>query len=221
MEVPFTGWGGLDTTGKAPDAGLAGSLSDERQLHPHSVSRVRGQGLRSLVHAIAARHDRATVQTVFAGTSAHIRPTLASGNIAASAWYPITWYADTYRALREVTGAPLEIAASLRAEAVRRDAKGVFRFMLSFASPEALIRQAERVCALYIDGPKLKTRFVRTGELEIEFVNLVGYDECCVHDHVGGALAALEMSGARGITLRSLEIGPNVSTFVALLGWPA
>lgn len=194
-------------------------MFDARRLHPHAESRIRGQGLRSLSHAIAARYDRETVREIFAATSAHIRPTVTSANIATSGWYPISWYGDTYRAVREVTGASVEIAASLRGDAIRRDAKGIFRFMLSFASPQALIRQAERVCALYIDGPRFKNRMIGQDELDFEFTNLVGYDECCVHDHLGGAMAALEMSGAHGIAVRSLEIAPNVSSFRAKVGW--
>lgn len=190
-----------------------------RAAAPSGPSRVRGQGLRSLMHALAGRFDAATVAAIFQETSADVRSTLLSSNIAVSGWYPISWYAEIYRACRAVTGAGPEIARELRAEALRRDAKGLFRFLLRFATPSALVRHSERVCALYLEGPIVKSTMSGTQELQMEFSALFGYDESCVYDHIGGASAALELSGGANVELRSLVVAPNYESFVARLGW--
>jgi hypothetical protein len=186
---------------------------------PSGPSRIRGQGLRSLLHALAGRFDADTVAAIFQETNTDVRPTLLSSNIAVSGWYPISWYAEIYRACRIVTGAGPEIARELRAEALRRDAKGLFRFLLRFATPAALVRHSERVCALYLEGPVVKSAMSGPQELQMEFSGLRGYDESCVHDHIGGASAALELSGGVNIALRSLVVAPYYTSFVARLGW--
>lgn len=206
------------TSGGAPRA-ASSALADERKLHPNAEARVRGQGLRSLVHAIAARWDQETTQRIFAATSPLVRPTIATGNIAGTAWFPVGHYVDVFRAVHEVTGEGVEVAASLRADAFKRDARGIFRFLLRFSSPPALIRQAERVVGLYLDGPTFRQQPLGQNALEFEFANLVGYDEFVVHDHVGGAMAAFELAGGRAVTLESLDVEPNVTSFRVVLSW--
>jgi hypothetical protein len=170
------------------------------------VCRVRGQGVRSLLQAISARWDAETVSEILARTPETVRSNVLHADVAASGWYPVTWYGELYRACREVTGAPVEVAAELRAEALRIDARGLFRFLLRFASPRSLVENYERICGLYLDGPRIEVDFVRSNAIEVRWSNLHGYDETCVYDHVGGAVEALTLCKGRNVRFSDLEV---------------
>jgi hypothetical protein len=167
---------------------------------------VRGQGLRSLLQAISSRWEADTVAQILARTHETVRSNVLHAEIAASGWYPITWYGELYRACREVTGAPTEVAAELRGEALRLDARGMFRFLLKFASPRALVSNYERVCGLYLDGPRIEVQHVGRSSIDVRWSNLVGYDEACIHDHLGGALEAIRLCQGRSARVSDLEI---------------
>jgi hypothetical protein len=158
------------------------------------------------LQAISGRWDAATVVRILESADDTVRSNVLHAEIATSGWYPVTWYADLYRACRTVTGAPVEIAAELRAEALRHDARGLFRFLLKFTSPGALVSNYERVCGLYLDGPRIEVQRVGLGAIDVRWSNLVGYDEACVHDHLGGALEAITLCQGRAARLTDLEI---------------
>jgi hypothetical protein len=170
------------------------------------VCRVRGQGLRSLLQAFSARWDAATVSRILARTQETVRSNVLHADIAASGWYPITWYGDLYRACREVTGAPMEVASELRAEALRIDARGMFRFLLKFASPPSLVGNYKRVCGLYVDGPQIEVETPRRNTVDVRWSKLVGYDRACVLDHVGGALEAIALCKGNNVRFSDLEM---------------
>lgn len=181
-------------------------LARARATGHERVCRVRGQGLRSLLQAIAARWDAETVAEIVARTPENLRSTVLHADIATSGWYPVTWYSEIHRACRDVTGAPLAVAAELRAEALRIDSRGMFRFLLRFASPRALLRNYVRVCGLYLDGPRIDVAFVGRSSIDVRWSELVGYDEACVMDHVGGALAAFELCNGKNVRHSELEL---------------
>lgn len=132
-------------------------------------------------------------------------------DLSGTGWYPIQFYAAIHDAVRAVTGGGLTLCRRLGREARKHDARGVYHFVLRFGSPEAAARHADKILALYTDGPMVQVGSVERGDgiasVCFEYTNASGYDENLWQDVLGSMEVIFEMTGASGVHILCHEGG--------------
>ncbi len=186
--------------------------------HPRET-RIRGVAARSLLHAMTSTFGEDTTEQIVAATTGEAASLWQSRDIAASAWYPISWIREIYRATAACTGQGPDAIRALRRAAVRLDARGIFKFLLRFSTPAMLAPAAKTVGDLYLEGPTLTAKLVAPDTIRFWFENTIGYDELLWADHLGGTEAVIEASGGRNATAVSLESSADYRLLVGEVRW--
>lgn len=175
------------------------------------VVRIRGQAFRSLFGAIGSLLTPEQVAEVMTRLEPEVRA-LLPGAVNGTQWYSLAWYKQVQRAACDVGGSA-DFARRLGREARRLDARGVYRFILRFVSPESLIRNSASVMALYLEGPTLRTGEVRRAptscSLEFEVTDADGFDDCLWEELLGSMEQLFRAAGSAGAAARVLEHDPG------------
>lgn len=173
--------------------------------------RIRGQAFRSLFAAISSLLSPEQVTQVVARLEPEVQA-LWPGAVQATGWYSLAWYKQLQQAACAVSG-QADFAHRLGREARRLDARGVYRFILRFASPEALIRNASSVLALYLEGPVVRTgpvvRGVSSCSIGFELDCADGFDAGLWDELLGSLEQIFELAGATGVAARALDHEPG------------
>lgn len=182
-------------------------------------TRIRGVAARSMLHALTSTFGEETTERIIAATTGEAASLWQSRDIASSAWYPISFIREIHRATAACTGEGAAAVRGLRRTAVRLDARGIFKFLLRFASPALLAPAAGTVLELYLDGPTLEAKLIAPDTIHFRFENTVGYDELMWADHLGGIEAVVEASGGRNPRSVSLETAADYRVLVGEVRW--
>lgn len=169
-------------------------------------ARVRGQAFRSLLQALGSLS--VDVEAVVARLPSELGP-LVNGDVRGTGWYPIASYAALHQAALEVTGKPVAFSRALGEQATRLDARGVFQFVLRFCSPESLVRHADRVLGLYIDGPVIDVVLLGPNRGRVHISSAAGYTPSIWEDHYGSMEALVTLSGGRHAKAVEIERGDD------------
>jgi hypothetical protein len=106
----------------------------------------------------------------------------------------------------------------------RMDARGIYRFVLRFASPESMIRHAQFVLGLYLDGPTLTVSTAlarRPGDEQIafRFDNAFGFHDDVWQGMLGSAEALCELSGGLDPEARCIETDSDAGWMAGEVCW--
>jgi hypothetical protein len=169
-------------------------------------ARVRGQAFRSLLQALGSLS--VDVEAVIARLPSELGP-LVNGDVKGTGWYPIASYAALHQAALDVTGKSVAFSRALGEQATRLDARGVFQFVLRFVSPESLVRHADRVLGLYIDGPVIDVVLLAPNRGRVHISSAAGYTQSIWEDHYGSMEALVMLSGGREAKAVEIERGDD------------
>jgi hypothetical protein len=166
---------------------------------------VKGLAFRSLVSAAQRLYGASVVDKIMAHLPDEIARPVKHNSFITSGWYPLPQYRALHDAIARATGkSPPELARALGRDATMDDFRGVYRVLTFVLSPEFLIRRAPGLWNRYYDIGSLTVPVARKGYAEAQFRGCVGFDRVLWEDAVGGAIAILEVCGARdlGVTIR-------------------
>lgn len=169
-------------------------------------ARVRGQAFRSLLQALGSLS--VDVEAVAARLPSELA-VLVNGDVKGTGWYPIASYAALHQAVLDVADKPVAFSRALGERATRIDARGVFQFVLRFVSPESLVRHADRVLGLYIDGPAIDVVLIGSNRGRVHLSGAVGYTPSIWEDHWGTMEALVSLSGGRNPKAVEIERGDD------------
>jgi len=189
-----------------------------RSLAVASDARVRGQAFRSLLAALSS--VSVDVEAVVQRLPADVA-TLLNGDVRGTGWYPVASYGLLHQAALDVTGKPTSFSREIGQQAKRLDGRGVFQFVLRFVSPESLIRHADRVLGLYVDGPMIDVSLIADAagkrRARVHITNAAGYTEPIWQDHYGSMEAMVALSGGRNPEAVEIDRGDEWS--ICELSW--
>jgi hypothetical protein len=133
--------------------------------------------------------------------------------ILSTAWYPISWYRDAFRAYRAVTGEGTELPRLIGMAAVRHDMQAVYKqLFLKIVSPQVLLTVAQRVFGSYYDHGALNVLESRKGYGRVQASACLGWDENMWAEFVGSCEQQLELAGAKHIRMRVISGCKNGDT---------
>ncbi len=181
--------------------------------------KLKGQAFRGLCGALRQRHGDAVHERVLAAMPGEAGQALRYGSIVAGGWYPIAWYRELHAAIQQTLGKDPETPRQLSRLATKNDINGVYRFVLSFLSPGALLSQWPRIWGLYCDGGKITTTPQEAG-VQLEFSGCIGHDRLIWLDLSGGIEAMLEACHGKASRVKLTEHGePHEGTARMLCSW--
>lgn len=128
-----------------------------------------------------------------------------------SSWYDVLPVAPLIRA--EARAMRLTLTHYLRLRAryqAERDIRGVYRFLVTLASPDAVAQRLPRVMAQMFDFVKTESRIIEPGRVEMTIHGfpavLVEWYSGCFSEY---ADVALRLAGARWVTITSAAPVPQ------------
>jgi hypothetical protein len=134
--------------------------------------------------------------------------------VSASGWYPLPWYGVLHRTAQEVTGEGLALARRLGYLSTQGDAKGIYRFVLSFVQPTLIVKHADRVLSLYLEGPRVTAEILGRTAGKVTIEDCPGADANVWEDVMGSTEAMIEGSAGKHAKVTLLAGGgdePRIS----------
>jgi len=130
--------------------------------------------------------------------------------LLAASWYPISWYRETFRAFRTMTGDGPELAREVGKLAARQDMAGVHKqILVKLISPQALLGMSQRLFNAYYDTGDFEIVESRTGFVSADCTNCLGFDENMWMELAGFCESLLEIAGGRNVRVRLLSGGTD------------
>jgi hypothetical protein len=170
--------------------------------------RLKGQAFKGIFWALQQRHGVAVYEQVVGGLPDEFRNAVRYGELVAGGWYPIAWYREMYESIGRVVGRSPEVPRELSRIAVKQDLNAVYRFVLSFVSPDLMLANWQRVWSLYCDGGRLVVQQPSNREMHLEFTGCFGHDRIIWQDVTGGIEAILEVCKGKDPKVKLVTCGP-------------
>lgn len=227
-----------DSVGLGPSAGFqlpsAGFGIPARPPFSSTESLVRGQALRATVAALGSFFSASEVAEILSFLPTEAKQVV--GGLAATRWYPLGWSIAIHHGARVVSNRGADLSYELGKQARKLDARGLYRFLLRFSSPEQFIRHSDRLMSLFADGPTIQfgpvlssvggegTKPRAEGEPR-RFRSSLRFDHCYAFDeniwqHALGSVDGLfELSGAQAYRVEVTDGGGNSPWLCAEVHW--
>jgi hypothetical protein len=189
------------------EAGTTNSVGASLEVVPRSE--FKGQIFHGNLAALGARHGAGAVRRAIEACDGPVGEALRQGSLRPSGWYPAAWVSELVRAVCEVSGSGPEFARELGRDAVLSDRRGIFRPVLSFASPERILPIAPLVYGLYARGPKQALITRGSGEVRVRWTGCRGFDLHIRALHVGATLGLIDVAGGLDAEVREVPGRPD------------
>ena len=135
------------------------------------------------------------------------------GTLLAASWYPIGWYRELFRSLRESSSSGIELPHSIGMLAAQHDMAGVHkRIVAKLLSPQALFNASQRVFNTYYDTGKAQTLEHSKGYVRARFSGCIGWDANMWAELLGSCQSLLEIAGARDVGAQIVSGGGDSDT---------
>lgn len=189
------------------EAGATSTVGASLEVVPRSE--FKGQLFHSNLAALGAHHGAGAVRQAIEACGGAVGEALRRGTLHSSSWYPAGWVSELLRSICEVSGRGPELAAQLGREAMLSDRRGIFRPVLSFASPERILPIAPLVYGLYVRGPKQALIARGSGEVRVRWTGCRGFDLNIRALHVGATLGLIDIAGGLDAEVRQVPGRPD------------
>jgi hypothetical protein len=127
-----------------------------------------------------------------------------------SGWYPIEQFAQIHDAAQRACNEGHELSRALGRDGLLEDFRtGVNRLITLAIAPEAIFKWAPRVLGLYYDRGRIVIEESHAGRAMGRFEGFDGFTRSVWEDLLGGCVGALELAGAKNVTVRTLSGGQD------------
>lgn len=133
------------------------------------------------------------------------------GAIVSGGWYPIDWYKQLFRAIRESSGEGKELVHEIGRQCTRDDMAGIYSMLAKLISPQSLFSLGQRVFSNYYSVGKVEVVESRTGYTLARWTECQGFDENMWTEVLGSCVQLLEIGGAEYVRARILQGGQDDS----------
>jgi hypothetical protein len=171
-----------------------------------AASIVKGLAFLSVMRAVTKLRGTKQTEQALSRMSQEVSDGLRHGSIVASGWYPVAWYCDMWRGIRDSTGEGVGFARTIGRESFRQDLNLVHKFALSLLSPETVMSIGTRLTAKYYRPARVSFE-LHSGVAHAYYSDCHGWDENMWAEIAAGIELMLELSGAKRIRIRLVEGG--------------
>lgn len=157
---------------------------------------IRGQAFRSSLHVMEELLGPGGRERVLVALSPELRDAFQYGRIVSAAWFPISWYRDFHRAVATVAPGTADIHKQIGRVSAEQDIRGVYKFILSFASPSFAVTQTGRLLGTFIKTVKHEVISQQPDSVALR-LEIPGMSRALWEDTSGAAETALRICGGK------------------------
>ncbi len=131
-----------------------------------------------------------------------------SGSISATEWYSIEeayYYPLKHIADRFYNGDEKNAALEVGRFSADYGLKGVYKVFLMIATPQALMRAAKRIIAIYFSNTEVKIDDVKKKSLVLSCTNIFTTSELFKYRTIGWCTRALELANCKNVNYKYVE----------------
>jgi hypothetical protein len=177
----------------------------------------KGQGFIGLLIGLAQLRGPDAKLKLLPRVNAELRVLIERDAIIASGWYPLAWYSEVTKAIRDEYGD--DIGLEIGRLGMRNDINSFIRFILALASPLMLLHLSSRVFRIYFQGASLETSQSGPQEGRLKMWGLEG-SNASTWAAIGGAVAAfVELSGGKDVKVRVDKDGGDLPQCEFVVSW--
>lgn len=180
---------------------------------------MKGVAFHSMLAAVEEAHGRAGRERVEAALPEALRERVARGGLTRVGWYPVRDYTAMHEAVQAALGGGETTARSLGRLSTEIDTRGLLRFVLAMASPDLLMRHADRVLGSYVRGAHVRVDELRPALYDITLMGMGGASRYVYAEFEGGLGYLLERTGAKGVSVRRRAILDDGSGATIIATW--
>lgn len=166
---------------------------------PRRHPQVKGVAFRSIMRCLENLHGEATVGATLQKLPPCIAEGFRYGTITATAWYPIEWYRELFRAIVAATGDSERVVRKLGRESAKFDLGGVYSVAFKLVSPQAVLELSTRLFSNYYDTGTVRIVESRPGFVLAHWSNCVGFDRNLWLEVISACEEYLELAGAKNV----------------------
>lgn len=159
-------------------------------------NRMKGQSFRGWLDVfedVAKGHSKTAL---LAALPTEIAEAFHYKAIIASGWYPIDWYLRLYEASQRIGVDQRGFAKRMGRATTEQDVKGIYSFIVKFASPGMVFATAQRLLGMYVED--VSTKLVHKEEARVRMqVTIAGSFTELWDELAGGGEAMLSVNGAK------------------------
>jgi hypothetical protein len=163
---------------------------------PTTENMMKGQAFRSFLDAYEIIFDAEAKARLIALLPTELSDATRFGGIVASGWYPMSWYCALYEAMGKDKMLSAHMARRIGRETTARDIKGVYSFILRFASPTMVFANINRILGLYVQRCEASILHREDGRVRVR-IEIPGSNRWVWEEFSGGAEAILDACGAK------------------------
>lgn len=216
-DAPLSNFSATPASGLLVSGGRSSSFANE--------SLVRGQALRGTIAALGSFFSASQVAEILAFLPPEAKQLV--GGLATTRWYPLSWSIAIHQGARIVSKRGVELSYELGKRARMLDARGLYRFLLRFSSPELFIRHSDRLMSLYADGPTIQFGPISSASsaeeqrcrVSVRLDHCYAFDENIWQHALGSIDGVFELSGAKNCRIEVTDGGGDSSALAAEVHW--
>lgn len=165
------------------------------------VVEMRGAAFLSFFDAVRELRDDATATRVCDALPPPLRERFVSGALTRIGWYPMADYSRLHTAANEVLGGGHAFARQLGRVTTEQDTRGLLRYVLAFASPELLMRYADKVVMSYVRGARCHSERIAARHSMLHVEDFHGASELVHQEWIGGVQILVERCGGKTVSV--------------------
>lgn len=162
---------------------------------------MKGQSFRGWLEVfedVAQGHSKSAL---LAALPTEIAEQFHYGAIVASGWYPIDWYIRLYEASERIGVDQRGFPRRMGHATTEHDVRGIYSFIVKFASPGMVFATAQRLLGLYYEQSSTKLLHKEDTLVRMK-VTIPGATTELWDEIAGGAEAMLAVNGAKRSSVR-------------------
>lgn len=172
-----------------------------------SEPHVKGVAIRGILSGVDRLCPPGTVDKMLGLLPPELANKVKHQGFVSAGWYPLSDYRAILDAVMQASGGGIDIIRQISRQATRDDFRGIYRLLTFVLSPEFVIKRAGGVFSRYYDTGTLTIPVARDGYVEANFRSCVGFNHVMWQDATAGAMAILEVCGAKDLRVTAVRGG--------------
>lgn len=196
-------------------------LRVQRRPAPAEPLHFRWQAFESIGAALEKLHGPQALERLRPRLSAKLAEVISTRALASREWYPVAWYGELHDAAQAEFGGGRRLHREIGRLATEHDLRTIYRFILQFVSPHAILAQAPRIWGLYSDRGVVTHEDLAPSLVRVHFTECPGVSLPVWEDIAAGTAAILSACGAKSLTHVLVSASTELGSCVAQYEWSA
>ena len=148
--------------------------------------------------------------------SSPAREALRYGEVVASGWYPVGWYAELLQAIVDSSNGSADVVRSIAVVAIDRDINGVYRFLVERLNPGTVAALVCKLFPRYYSSGNIRVEAVGAKHFRVYIGDCIGFTELMWQELYASGKHLVARSGAKNPRHYILEGGKDGDSHIVI-----